>query len=565
MQLLTRFILCLFLILAFLLPKQVFSQAIPIGSLQDEQLKLHILLSDSLSFSAVNLPFSSLQYREFARQTNPASGWWSRPLENRETELAGSFRLGVQPAFIQNTMNSRFPQGENNQAAWYGRGMNTEFTAGLYLRSDYLSIQFHPHIIYQQNQDFLEPRYLLRDDEGNVRYAAEAIGALYDAPFRFGPDAYTTFDWGNSSIRLHYNNAEIGISSEPLWWGPAVRYPLAMSNNAAGIYHVFAGTRNPFNIPYVGNLQFRWVLGYPKESDYYEGAGAGETRFLNAVNLAFSPAFFKNLTVGITRIYHLYEDDGFDFRNVTLIFNPFRQTRLVDSQGNAEERQDRNQMASVYAHILFPEANAEIYGEFYKEDHNWDTRDFLNQPQHNGAWMVGFQKIFYAGWIDFIKTNLELTSLSITQLSQVRHQTYIYTHSRIRQGHTNRGEVLGAAIGPGSNSQFLSVDAYKDDFKAGLFIQRVADNENFHLRTNSADSTPSDNFGDYFRHRINLNIGANFLYGPGPYYLTYGLKWTKAYNYGRFDYGDLLGVNVTNYERNDRINVQFQLGIRYVF
>jgi hypothetical protein len=168
-------------------------------------------------------------------------------------------------------------------------------------------------------------------------------------------------------------------------------------------------------------------------------------------------------------------------------------------------------------------------------------------------------------WFDFVRTNLEFTDLIRSQLHQVRFQGNYYTHSKIRQGHTNRGQILGAAIGPGSSSQFLSFDAYKNDVRVGLFLQRVVNNNNFHYLIGSADETPARDFGDYFRHRINLNAGVNLLYGPGPFYLNAKMMWTKAYNYGRFDLGDVSDSTIRNYERNDRINLQMQIGITYVY
>ncbi len=68
-------------------------------------------------------------------------------------------------------------------------------------------------------------------------------------PYRFGPDAYSDFDWGLSSARIHYKSIEAGISTEPLWWGPGVQYALMMSNNAGGFQHLFLGTRSPLQLP----------------------------------------------------------------------------------------------------------------------------------------------------------------------------------------------------------------------------------------------------------------------------------------------------------------------------
>ncbi len=536
------------------------AQTISVGSLQDEQIQLNILLQDSLVYGAINRPSAIGFYEDAIGGSADESKWWLRSLQTSEYEIYPSVKMGIAPLNLQNNLNTRLPYGENNGAAWYGRGYTTEFSGGFYLKSDYFSVNVQPHIIYQQNEDFLHPRFIPRDPNGNILYAAEGIEFRYDAPFRFGPDPYTTFDTGHSSIRLHYGKAEAGISTEPLWWGPMERYPLIMSNNAAGMTHVFAGTRKPVKLPWIGNIQMKWLGGYPDESEYYAGAEAGRTRFVNMLNLTYSPSIFPNLTIGAIRASYIYQDGGFSPSQVVNFFNIFESSNAANLQG--EDSQD--QLASAYLHILFPEARAEIFAEFAREDFSLDARDVLNEPGHNSGYAFGFQKISHAPYVDFVKTHLEFTNLTTPQLEQVRPQTFFYTHSRIRQGHTNNGQIMGAAIGPGSNSQYFAIDAYKDSYKIGFFARRLIDNDNFHFEQGSRSLAPPREFGDYFRHRVDLSFGLNFLYGPGPFYINGRMSWTKAYNYGRFDYGKFAGVNIQNFERNDRTNFHLQIGITYV-
>jgi len=531
-----------------------------VGSLQDEQLQLNLLLQDSLNVGAINRP-SNIDFYDNIIDGGPSeSKWWQRSLQVSEYEIYPYITVGANPFSLQNSINTRLPFGENNGAAWYGRGYTLEFTGGIYLKSEYISVNIQPHIIYQQNEDFLTPRFVPRDSDGNILYGAEGIGFRYDVPFRFGPDSFTTIDTGHSSISLHYSKVEVGISTEPLWWGPMKRYPLMMSNNSAGMTHVFAGSRKPVKLPWIGSLQAKWIGGYPEESDYYEGLEAGRTRFVNMLNVTYSPSLFPNLTVGAIRASYIYQNGGFSASQIIDFFNIFESSNTANLQG----RDAQDQLASAYVHILFPEARAEIFAEFVREDFSFNTRDFLDEPGHNSGYAFGFQKISDAPYVDFVKTHLEFTNLTTSQLEQVRPQTYFYTHSGIRQGHTNNGQIMGAAIGPGSNSQYLALDAYKDNYKAGFFVQRLVNNDNFHFERGSRSLAPPREFGDYFRHRVDLTFGLNFLYGPGPFYINGRLAWTKAYNYGRFDYGDFAGVTIQNYERNDRSNVHLQIGITYV-
>jgi hypothetical protein len=337
------------------------------------------------------------------------------------------------------------------------------------------------------------------------------------------------------------------------------RYPLMVSNNAAGLTHVFVGTRDPVKIPWIGSVQAKWLGGWPEESDYYEGLEAGRTRYVNMLNLSYTPSIFPNITLGAIRASYIYQDGGFSASQIIDFFNIFESSNTANLQG----LDNQDQLASVYLHIYLRDARAEIFAEFAREDFSFNTRDFLNEPTHNSGYAIGFQKLSDAPVVDFIKTHFELTNLTTSQLEQVRPQTYFYT-GQTRQGNTNNGQIIGAAIGPGSNSQYLAVDGYKDNIKVGLFTQRVVNNDNFHFERGSRSLAPPRDFGDYFRHRVDLSFGLNFLYGPGPFYINGRFAWTKAYNYGRFDYGEFSGVTIQNYERNDRTNVHLQIGVTYV-
>lgn len=540
------------------------AQTVSIGGLVDEQIEIGVLLNKIDPHYSFSRPYSIESYNKVLENRSTSEKWWERSLAGSEIYNNRNFIVGLHPIWIQNTLNTRFPKSENNSAAWYGRGNTTELMGGFYVKGDYFTLNFQPHIAYQQNKDFLHPRFTTRNQAGDLRYIHVPLGVRFDVPFRFGPDPYSTFDLGYSSIRMHYSKFEIGLSNEPLWWGPANRYPLVMSNNAPGFPHFLLNTIEPLSIPYFGSLQITWIMGYPRESDYFDGQESGQVRFTNGINVSYSPAFYENLSFGFTRLYHLFELDGFNFNNVFRIFDPFSRSALVRRQGEDDIRQDRNQLASVYFNLHLPEANARIYAEFYREDHSFDMRDFLMQPHHNSAYSIGLQKISAAPFFDFIKMTLEFTSLTASQLQQVRPQVFFYGHSDIRQGHTNRGKILGAAIGPGSNSQFFSVEGFLSDYKFGLFLQRVTDNDNFHFREGSASLAPARFFGDFFRHRVDLNLGFEFLYGPGPFYLNSKLVWTKAYNYGRFDLGRYEGVSIINFDKFDRTNIQFQIGITYM-
>lgn len=534
----------------------VLAQPIPVGDLQENHYRTLQLLSDSRaqnSFS--NRPVWSHNYQEFEYLNTRPNSIWSQPFEAKNVIFTGGFSAGIYNPILANTYNSNLPYGGNNSAAWYGRGWTTELQAGGWITSDYLTVTFRPHLSLQQNKSFGKPRFIPINSEGEPIYRSIIPGI--DKPFRFGSDSYTTIDLGQSSVRLHYRQLEAGISKENLWWGPGVQYALLMSNNAPGVKHAFLGTQSPIPLPLnLGKIEFRLIGGWPEDSKYYSGINSDRQRFMSGTNFIYSPSILRGLHLGFSRIVHEYVPaEGLSFDNFVSSLNfGDRQTSSSDTQ---------NQLVSVYFRWVFPESNAEIYGEYFREDSFFDMRDLFLEPDHDRAYTIGGQKIIRSNWINFFKVNLEINNLVPNRVDEVRPQTYYYTHSRIRQGHTNKGQILGATIGPGSGSQYLGVEGYFDRGMLGIFIQRVEQNDFFHYEFYEELLTQPE-LKDIWRHRVNLNIGLSSHFKHGPFLFTGKLVWNKNYNYGRYELGDL-DVDFDSVDKNDVVNIQLQLSARYLF
>ncbi|MDX1640352.1 MAG: capsule assembly Wzi family protein [Balneolaceae bacterium] len=546
------------------------SQTIPIDDIKEEQLRILQLIHGSEYASFANRPTWNHIYRQYQDLETEDYGIWTQSFESTQYEYKSYFKAGVYNPNVKFTANSGVPYGENNEAAWYGKGINTELQGGFWLTSDFLTITFRPHIVSQQNADFERPRFIPNDEDGNTRYVAEGIGSLIDHPFRFGPEAFQTISPGYSSVRLHFKNFETGVSTEPLWWGANVKYPLIMSNNAPGMPHFFIGTRGPLKIPYVGKFEFKWMGGFPEDSEYFDqDIQYQQDRFMNAINLSYSPFFAPNIHVGLTRAVHTYLKAGnLTSEELGMIFDPFLLKHFESTRGPVGIIKPRNHLNSLYARWVWPQSRMEIYGEYFRDDFAWDTRDLLMEPRHNSGYAFGFQKLISAPLAHFYKLNVEFTNMTPGYLEEVRPQDYFYTDPRIRQGHTNRGQLIGAAIGPGSNSQFMGVDAYFDTGRLGIFVRRLANNNHFHYEYDRSLNRPPEfrqGFGDYWRHRTDLSIGTRGVLYYKDFLISANFSWTKLFNYGRFNYGEFGNTNISNFEPYDKINIQFQVGVTYQF
>jgi hypothetical protein len=183
---------------------KLIAQTIPVDDIREEQFRLMQLLSDSTtqtSFS--NRPIHFDTYQElFENNLSEIDSWWAKPLTHLDTTFVGPqypVKMGIYEPVMRNTYNSKLPYSENNGAAWYGRGHNTEIHGGFYLTSGPVTFTFRPHVIHTQNKEFEIPRFIpiyrRGDEPGSPRYVAEGylpedtLAERIDRPFRFGPDS----------------------------------------------------------------------------------------------------------------------------------------------------------------------------------------------------------------------------------------------------------------------------------------------------------------------------------------------------------------------------------------
>ncbi|MGM0589744.1 MAG: capsule assembly Wzi family protein [Bacteroidota bacterium] len=548
----------LVILILFLTPLPMMAQLMNIDGYQENQLRLLQLLDHDLPTSFTNRPYDlSIFPDTIINSVAELPGYFSYSTGVSTSLLGDKANLTYYPLHFRETFNSEFPKSENNEAAWWGRGWNTELLGGISVTAPHFRITLRPQITYQQNRSFNVPRFIPRDEQGNILYMAEGNLNL-DAPFRFGNSPYWTTSWGMSDISVHYGPIELGYGTTPRWWGPSQNYALMLSNNAPGFRHLHFGSRIPINLPLnMGRIEFNYIAGKPEGTSYFQKSTTDSTRFATAVHVNYSPSFIPNLHIGLIRFYHTYIDDKPAIADYLIMFEPFQKKKLFDDRYPRGD--GYNQIASIYARWLFPKSNAEIYLEYAKEDHHYDLRDLLMEPNHIRAYTIGLRKLFTDMYFDLVDFRFELNQLEAPSISQVRNQSYFYVHSRVQHGHTNEGQILGAAIGPGSNSQYLGVDFYKWDGMAGLFVQREDDNNNFHYRWLAARD-----LRDPKRHRVNLNLGFKAGYRWNGWLAQTRLIWTRAYNYGRYDYGEP-NVHFDKLDPYDLDNWQLQFSLRYLF
>lgn len=435
--------------------------------------------------------------------------------------------------------NSAFPYGSNNGAVWAGRGLTTAVRAGFSARYGPLSLTVAPVVFRAANTSF---ELMPNGRSGRLAFADGRNPTTIDLPQRFGDEPYTRLDPGQSTLRLDLPFVTAGISTANQHWGPASEFPILLGNNAAGYPHGFLGTSAPVNL-WIGSVHGRLVWGRLDQSPYAPTGADDDLRFMSGLIGAFSPRGIPGLEIGGARFFHTpWPRNGLTVDHFLKPVEGFLKEDLPDQRPGPDPKSDAdNQLASAFFRWVFPGSGFELYGEYGREDHNWDLRDFLLEPDHDSAYLLGFQKAWRRSPRDFVVLRGELVNSRISHLVRVRPQAPFYRHSRARQGHTHRGQLLGSPAVYGGGGSLLAADWYYPDGRWTVAWRREL--RWGHDAVGAAGGAGAESAGSDVIHALS----AEALVFHGQFDLTAGV--TGAYNLNR-------------YFGSDAFNLKAEVGVR---
>lgn len=442
----------------------------------------------------------------------------------------------VDPQFLFVT-NSYMPLSQNRGNLWAGKGLSRSILFGGAFTSNRIKAIIAPELVISENAD-----WALRDTSYYVsidlldRRGSEFAFPYYvgpysiDQPLRFGDKPLNRVSPGQSSILLRLGSVAFGLSTENEWWGPGIRNALIMSNNAPGFSHLTFRTEKPFRSR-IGEIEGRWFVGELTESKYFDSDSTNNMRSIAGLGVVWKPAHESNFSGGFARTVYATARD----RSQIL----WRWTDVFRNTGHPNERPlgdstltpgGRDQLFSLFARWVFPEDGAEVYAELGRTELPRNLRDLLIAPNHTQGYTIGGQWISVPSARGSIRLQAEITQVEQSATFRTRSLGSWYTSRRVIQGYTNRGEVIGASIGPGASSQWLAVDYVRPSALAGLFFGRIRWNEDMH----STASFPG--YVAYCNHDVSL---------------FWGLRGVKS---GRF------GSISADLSLQDRLNLFFQNG-----
>ena len=503
-------ILFLFLLI---LPIWSAGQTIPVGTpvLEDAYRRAQLLgeLDSSVSFLA--RPFSPTISFKRENSFDPTFDL----SVNRFTSFDGTFHfdhnLGLVqllPVTVQLQRNTHHPYSMNDGPIIPARGYQQLISAGLFAQYGPLTIQLRPEWVKAQNKDF---EGFSNENSDQKWYEYYEIYNFIDLPEKFGHAPYQKSLWGQSSIRLNYGPMSMGLSSENLWWGPGKYNSLSMSNSADGFFHFTLNTSKPIHTP-IGSFEGQIIAGRlvnsgftpPDTTRKYLGnllyfPKRDEKRYINGMVLTYQPKWVPGLFIGLTRSFTSYRDSTRNFRETFPIFFPMN--RKYEKEDNIGYN-FADQRVSAFVRWLFVAAKGEVYFEYMREDHPHNFRDMMLQMEYSRSYLFGLSKIFTLNPLKkrYIEVNFEMTQLEQTNANPDMPYRYTYTSRATTQGYTNNGQLLGAAIGPGSNMQTLGVKWFSGLKVVGLQFDRYVHNNDFHnvaikdIRANWVDLAATGSF-----------------------------------------------------------------------
>lgn len=375
--------------------------------------------------------------------------------------LSPDLRQGVRAALLRPqvglTFNSAAPVEQNDGAVWAGRGLTAAVSAGVAARTGALSLRLEPMAFWSQNREF---ELMELTQTGPTPFADPDRPRSIDRPQRFGDDAYARVDPGQSTLRLDVRGVAVGLSTANQQWGPAADLPLVLGTNAGGFPHLFVGTANPWKVG-IGRLHLRVMWADLEQSAYSSVTGHGSRRYGSGVVATFLPWGMDGLEVGFARFFHeAWPQGGLEPGDLLDPLQAFLKADLDETgQGSDQHWSPDNQIASAFARWVFPRSGVEVWGEYVRNDHNWDLTDFILEPDHSSGYLLGVRK----GWMRggrLMSASAEWLDTQPTHLLQIRRQGTLYGHGTQRQGHTHRGQILGSPAAFGGGGAVLALEGY---------------------------------------------------------------------------------------------------------
>ncbi|HEX2093830.1 MAG TPA: capsule assembly Wzi family protein [Longimicrobiaceae bacterium] len=427
---------------------------------------------------------------------------------------------------VTSTWNSAIPFSMNDGAAWTGRGATTQLRLGAALRYSLLSLVLAPEFTHSENRSFA---YIHAQDHELAEFHLPWYSRppwvpwprTIDLPVRFGERPTAEVTLGQSTLTLSAGPVAAGASTENQWWGPGIRNAIVMSNNAEGFPHLFLRTERPLRSR-IGSFEGKWIVGQLSESPYFDTLPKNDIRSLSGMVVTFRPTWDPSLTVGYARtLYAPVQSRGAVPGRFADVATRWKNRNDIE----ADPGDHYDQVVSLFGRWVFPGDGLEVYGEWARHDLPSSMSELLEDIGYSQGYTLGTQWARPVRDRGTLRLQGEITYLE--QNDDTRHGApSYYIAATVPQGYTNRGQVIGAAIGPGGSSQWVAADYLAPAWSAGVFGGRIRwDNDSYYTAPRSILAWP------FLGHDVSVLGGVRGRYSSRWFQVTAQLTTTKRYNY----------------------------------
>lgn len=398
----------------------------------------------------------------------------SRPLPRSPLapdSAADPVGLQVLPLVLAGGLRTAYPVDRNDGPVWSGRGWSAILTGGVTGRWGPVHVALQPSVFAVQNRAFPLPDTAV---VGRSRLAYPWASGDLDWYLRAGSGTRGAVGLGDSFVEVRAGYLRAGVSHERLRWGPARRYPLLFSGTAGGFPHLYLGTGRNL-VTYLGTFSGEILWGRLDESDWFDADPRNDLRLLSALQVRWVP----ELVPGLELSYALARHEPLPERRLAI--GQFAQL-ITGDPADEDPARCGMPMGTLAFRLALPGGGLEVYGEIGRGEGFLVPDPGVSETRLSRVYVVGFARTDTTASGATWRVSGEAVRQAL-DLPQPGRTAPRGVPSPPRHGHTHRGQLLGAYIGPGSNAQYLAFDRLDPAWNWGAFVERVRRDDDTYFRS----------------------------------------------------------------------------------
>lgn len=304
-------------------------------------------------------------------------------------------------------LNDNSPNQENMDVRYFTKGYSAFNSLQFSLSSKYLYFILEP---YNKIDKFYKTKIYNRYGPFN---------SLNDFPI-YKNQLYNDSHLRNFLFFLNYKGFGIGFHQGNRWWGPGLHSTLQMTNNSWPIPSKIIGTLKEIRIGKFGLMGLYSIANLKDTKNplkkFYTSLNGQLTWYGNLVlSMGFSRNYLSGGVLSIGGREWTEEDASL------LVFEGFLTENLIDKEYTNAGHDQWDQTISGYIVLTYPDKGIKLYAEVGSNDNRMYLADFISQPDHTMATVIGFRDYGIPNSIteNFIY-GFEWTNLMITYT--IRHR-----------------------------------------------------------------------------------------------------------------------------------------------